>query len=193
MKLSATARPVQAREFRAGAAQAHDGPAIEAATRKFQLAAAEAIGRIATPVPGEDRQRALARVGPPNVVEDLLHIGAVLRAREALKTLGSRLPARLRAFGESQIASVMEALNVPSLQTPQLLPFALSLVTQRLGAPWHIIRLAIRMAASDDEIRVAATPYGVAVTIALHDLAYLAAILRTDFRRGHFDDAGEQI
>ena len=69
-----------------------------------------------------------------------------------------------------------EALNVPSLQTPQLLPFALSLVMQRLTAPWQIIRLAIRMAASDDEIRVAATPYGVAVTIALHDLSYLAAV-----------------
>ena len=156
--LSRDGAPVQAREFKQALAQAHEGPAIEAATRKFQLAAAEAIGRIATPVPGEDRQRALARVGPPSVVEDLLHIDAVLRAREALKTLGSRLPARLRAFGESQIASVMEELNVPSLQTPQLLPFALSLVTQRLGAPWHIIRLAIRMAASDDEIRVAATP-----------------------------------
>ena len=36
-------------------------------------------------------------------------------------------------------------------------------------------------------------PYGVAVTIALHDLSYLAAILRTDIRRGHFDDVGEQI
>ena len=45
-----------------------------------------------------------------------------------------------------------------------------------------------RMAASDDEIRVAATPYGVAVTIALHDLSYLAALLRTDIRRGHFDE-----
>jgi len=117
----------------------------------------------------------------------------VLRAREALETLGSRLPARLRGFGDSEIAPVTEALNVPSLQAPQLLPFSLSLVMQRLAQPWQIIRLAIRMASSDDEIRVAATPYGVAVTIALHDLSYLAAILRTDIRRGHFDDIGEQI
>ena len=65
---------------------------LEAATRKFQLAAAEAIVKIATPVAGDDRHRALARIGPPNVVEDLLSIGAVLRAREALDTLGSRLP-----------------------------------------------------------------------------------------------------
>ena len=92
-----------------------------------------------------------------------------------------------------QIGSVGTALNVPSLQTPQLLPFALSLVMQRLTAPWQIIRLAIKMAASDDEIRVAATPYGVAVTIALHDLSYLAAVLRTDIRRGHFDNVAEHL
>jgi hypothetical protein len=69
-----------------------------------------------------------------------------------------------------------------------MLPFALSLVMQRLTAPWQIIRLAIKMAASDDEVRVAATPYGVAVTIALHDLSFLAACLRTDIRRGQFDN-----
>jgi len=63
--------------------------------------------------------------------------------------------------------TVIAALNVPSLQTAHLLPFALSLVMQKLAAPWQIIRLAIKMAASDDEIRVAATPYGIAVSIAL--------------------------
>jgi hypothetical protein len=88
---------------------------------------------------------------------------------------------------------VNEALNVPSLQTPQLLPFALSLVMQRLTAPWQIIRLAIKMAASDDEVRVAATPYGTAVTIALHDLAHLAAALRMDIRRGHFTNVAENL
>jgi hypothetical protein len=85
------------------------------------------------------------------------------------------------------------ALNVPLLQTPQLLPFALSLVMQRLTAPWQIIRLAIKMAASDDEIRVATTPYGVAVTIALHDLSCLAATLRAEIRRGHFDNVTEHL
>jgi hypothetical protein len=166
---------------------------LEAAARKFQLAAAEAIAKVATPVAGDDRQRSLSRIGPPNVVEDLLSIGAVLRAREALDTLGSRLPSQLRAFTDSQIASVTDALNVPSLQTPQLLPFALSLIMQRLAAPWQIIRLAIKMAASDDEIRVAATPFGIAVTLALHDLSFLAACLRTDIRRGQLENVGEQL
>ena len=74
-----------------------------------------------------------------------------------------------------------------------MLPFALSMVVQRMTAPWQIIRLAIKIAASDDEIRVAATPYGVAVTIALHDLSCVAAILRMDIKRGHFEQCRRAI
>lgn len=186
----------EVREFEAALARVRESgttSALEVAVRKFQLAAGNAICKIATPVPGEDKQRALSRVGPPNVVEDLLSIGSVLQVREALDTLCSRLPSNLRILADPQVASVGASLNVPSLQTPQLLPFALSLVMQRLIAPWQIIRLAIKMAASDDEIRVAATPYGVAVTIALHDLSCLAACLRTDIRRGHFENVAEQL
>jgi hypothetical protein len=186
--------PDAARTFEAALAEIRQSgttAGLEAETRKFQFAAAEAIIKVATP--GDDKQRSLVRIGGTNVVEDLLSIGSVLRAREALDTVGGRLPSQLRIFSDSQIAAVTSALNVPSLQTPQLLPFALSLIMHRLAAPWQIIRLAIKMAASDDEIRVAATPYGVAVTIALHDLSFLAACLRTDIRRGQFDNVGEQL
>jgi hypothetical protein len=188
--------PDQAREFDAALARLREAGTtseLEVAVRKFQRAAADAIIRIATPVPGGDKQRGLARVGPPNVIEDLLPIGSVLQAREALDAFNGRLPSYLRVFADSHIASVGASLNVPSLQTPQLLPFALSLIMQRLTAPWQIIRIAIKIAASDDEIRVAATPYGIAVTIALHDLYCLAASLRMDIKRGHFDNVAEHL
>jgi hypothetical protein len=188
--------PEQAREFEAALEkirQTGTTPELEPAVRKFQRVAADAIVKIASPVLGDDKPRALSRVGPPHVVEDLLPIGSVLQAREALDTFNGRLPSFLRVFAESQIASVIASLNVPSLQTPQLLPFALSLIMQRLTAPWQIIRIAIKMAASDDEIRVAATPYGIAVTIALHDLSCLAAGLRMDIKRGHFENVAEQL
>jgi hypothetical protein len=64
---------------------------------------------------------------------------------------------------------------------------------QRLIAPWQIIRVAIKMAGSDDEIRVAATPYGVAVTMALHDLYSLAVSLRNDIKRGHFTNVAGNL
>jgi hypothetical protein len=187
--------PDQARQFEAALARVRETGTttdLEGAIRKLQLAAADAISKIATPGSGGDK-RALARVGPPDVIEDLLPIGTVLQVREALDTFSGRLPSNLRVFADSQIASVGVALNVPALQTPQALPFALSLVMQRLTAPWQIIRLAIKVAASDDEIRVAATPYGVAVTIALHDLSFLAARLRADIKRGHFDNVAEHL
>src|SRR5436190_12771391 len=183
-------------EFESALAKARETDVIatvERAVRKFQLAAAQSIIQLTTPAPGDNKQRALARVGAPSVVEDLLPIGSVLQAREALETFNGKLPSSLRAFGESQITSTAASLNVPSLQTPQLLPFVLSLIMQRLSAPWQIIRLATKMAASDDEIRVAATPYGVAVTIALHDLHFVAACLRTAIRRGHFEQIAEQL
>jgi len=188
--------PDQARAFEAALIKIRETGAsheVEPAVRKLQLATADAVLRIATPVAGGDVQRTLARIGPPEVVEDLLSIGSLLQAREALDGLGSRLASVLRVFGDAQIGTVIAALNVPSLQTAHLLPFALSLVMQKLAAPWQIIRLAIKMAASDDEIRVAATPYGIAVSIALHDLSVMAASLRLDIKRGRFEDVAEHL
>jgi len=187
--------PDSAREFEAELAVLRESGTssdLDKAIHKFQHITAEAIARIAAPAPG-DKQRALSRVGPPDVVEDMLTIGAVLNAREALDSINGRLPSFLRVLGESQIISVTASLNVPSLQTPQALPFALSLVMQRLSAPWQIIRLAINAAASDDEIRVAATSYGVAVTMALHDLSVVAMNLRADIKRGQFDNVGDYL
>jgi len=168
-------------------------PEIDAAVRKLQIAAAEALLAGVAPSPGIDHRRALSRMGSPEAVEDMVPIAHVLQAVEALETFRSRLPSYLRVFNNQQMGAVTDALNVPSLQTPQLLPFALSLVVQRLSAPWQIVRLAIRMAASDDELRVAATPFGVAVTIALHDLSCVAATLRSDIKRGRFNDVAEHL
>jgi len=186
--------PDQVRDCEAALGAAVDDAEVrglEPVIRKLQLAAVEAIARFTASADGD--RRTLARIGPPEVIEDLASIGALLRAREAIETLGSRLPVYLRAFGDPQIESVMLSLNVPTLQTPQLLPFALSLVMQRLTAPWQVIRIAVKMAASDDELRVAATPYGIAVSLALHDLYCMAARLRIDIRRGELANVGESL
>lgn len=186
--------PDKVKEFEAALARmpADSVGQVEALASKLQAVATDAIFELTGPG-GGDKSRALARVGPPNVIEDLYSIGAVLQVREAIASLNEKLPRTLRAFGDSQIASVTSALNIPVLQTPQMLPFALSIVVQRMTAPWQIIRLAIKIAASDDEIRVAATPYGVAVTIALHDLSCVAATLRMDIKRGHFDNVAGNL
>jgi hypothetical protein len=168
-------------------------PAIEQAVRKMQIAIAAAIDEIASPAGRGGDQRALARIGGPNVVEDLLSIAAVLKSREALETFGARIAGNLRNFADSQLSAVQTAMNIPSLQTPQALPFALSLLIQRLAAPWQVIRLAVAIAGSDDEIRVAATTYGIAVTMVIHDLSHLVADLRQDMKQGRLDSLSHRL
>jgi hypothetical protein len=191
--LSREGAPEEAREFEAALASAANASEIERATRKFQLVAADKIIKIATPVPGGDTPRVLSRIGPPHVVEDMLPIGSVLKVRDSIDAFAAKLPSYIRDFTDAQSAAVNGALNVPSLVTPQVLPFVLSLVMLRLSASWQIIRCAIKVAASDDEIRVAATSYGVAVSMVIHDLSRVAANLRADIRRGHFNDVSEHL
>ncbi len=185
--------PEQMREYETALASDESGDrSLEITIRKLQLAAADAIFKITAPA-GGDKQRGLSRIGAPDVIEDLVPIASVFIARDALDALGKRVPGFIRVFGDAQIASICAVLNVPTLQTPQLLPFVLTMIMQRLTAPWQIIRIALHMAGSDDEIRVAGTPYGIAVTIALHDLSNLAAGLRLDIRRSQFANVGENL
>jgi len=62
-----------------------------------------------------------------------------------------------------------------------------------MTAPWQIIRLAINFAGSDEESRVAATPFGLAVSMVLYDLAVQVDELRTQIKRGHFDKSAHQL
>src|SRR5579871_395447 len=93
--LAREAAPALAGEFETALARGPDSgttPEIEAATRKLQGATADAILAVLKPAPGEDNRRALSRIGPPDVIEDLTPIGLILQAREAIDTLNGRIP-----------------------------------------------------------------------------------------------------
>jgi hypothetical protein len=171
------------------------GGGVDQAVRKFQIAASQAIAAAISPSSrGDDRVRSLGRVGSPTAVEDLPAIGIIFANREALEVLHSRLPKIIRAFTEQQIASVKGQFDqVPSLQKPDVLPVSMAVVMQRLTSPWQIIRLAISIVGSDEESRIASSPFGVAVTMALDDLARLVDELRTDIRRGNFDKSAHHL
>ncbi len=171
------------------------GGGVDQAVRKFQIAASQAIAAAISPSSrGDDRVRSLGRVGSPTAVEDLPAIGIIFSNREALEVLHSRLPKIIRAFTEQQIASVKGQFDqVPSLQKPDVLPVSMAVVMQRLTSPWQIIRLAISIVGSDEESRIASSPFGVAVTMALDDLGRLVDELRTDIRRGNFDKSAHHL
>jgi hypothetical protein len=167
--------------------------AAVAALRAYRAMAGEAIAVALGSAAGRGGERLPARLAVPKVTEDLAPIGAVLAADEALENFAARLPPTMTTFGPAQIGVMLAAFDAPALQTPLMMPFALAVVAARLAAPWQIVRLAIHMAGSDDEARVAAVPHGIAVTMALDELSRLCAVLRTDIRRGHLDHLADHL
>ncbi|WP_024515157.1 hypothetical protein [Bradyrhizobium sp. Tv2a-2] len=105
------------------------------------------------------------------VFGDLGKMVSVLRAREALARLASELPEKISKFDDGKVASVRELIDA-FVKTGkegdrEAVPFALTLVANRLKTPWQLIRFATKAAASKAASDVAATPYAVAVTMVL--------------------------
>lgn len=171
---------------------AADTPAAAARElRRFQIAAAETMMAATAPAA---QTRNFPRISSTAFAEDLAAIAIVLTHREALETIQSRLPKIMRTFGHSTVESVRGLLEqFPSMQKPETLPYAVSLIVQRLASPWQVTRLATSIAGSDEEGRIAPLPIAVAVSIVLHDMSRLAAALRENIRRGQFDQGMHEI
>ena len=191
------ALPVETQAFVAAlsaAEEAGDGEAADRAIREFQHKAAQLIVAGAPAEGGgHDPSRNVAKVGPPELAEDLNSIGAVFAHRDALDALVHRLPATIRDLDEGQVENLLATLQVPPLVNPHVLPMALILVGKRLGAHWQLIRLAIAHARSDDSQRIASSPFKVGVTMALDNVVGIVGQLMDDLKRGKLDDVSDRM
>lgn len=128
----------------------------------------------------ENAQRRLAaQIGAPRGVETVTTLAKILGCRDVLPTVAQRLPAIMPAFEREQVDLVKALLTGATAQKPadgkatnksDIFLYGLVLVVGRLAEPWQLIRIATRAAASNDENRVADTPFAVAVSIVLGDL-----------------------
>jgi hypothetical protein len=103
----------------------------------------------------------------------------VLRQREVLAKFDAALPERIHKFDDAQVAKITALLDKLGKPQAEAIPFALALVATRLKAPWQLIRLATKAAASKNAADMAATPYAIAISMALDRLEDQRATLRT--------------
>jgi hypothetical protein len=129
-------------------------------------------------------QRLAAQIGTPHALDDVRELAAILRLRDALGVISSRLPPTISNLGEGQLENAKALLDSPIARHRDVFLYALLLVMNRLGAPWQLIRLAIHAAASDVAEHVAATPFAVAVDLVLGDLDRMIANLQTCLKAG---------
>jgi len=162
----------------------------EQVARAFQDLTEQRVRECFLSIKGNEkaRKRLSGRIGTPHALDDARELAAILRARDALGVIGSRLPRTISNLGEEQLENIKTLLDSPIGCHRDVFVYSLLLVMNRLGSPWQLIRLAIHAAASDEAAHIAPTPFAVAVEVVLEDLDRMVANLDYTLRGERDDD-----
>jgi hypothetical protein len=117
-----------------------------------------------------------------SVFHDLGKMLCVLRARDALTSFEQQLPAKISNFDDKRGAAVAQFLDAFAKNNNQALPFALTLIANRLKTGTQLLGLASRGAASREASDLAAAPYAIAVTMVLDRIDDMRLALRIALR-----------
>src|SRR6185436_7967443 len=133
----------------------------EQVARAFQDLAEQRMREIpaATKTDLKTQRRIAAQIGTPNAMEDVREVSAILRVRDALAVMASRLPASIGNLADEQLDNAKALLESPIGRHRDVFLYGLLLVMGRLSAPWQLIRLAVLAAGSDAAARIAETPF----------------------------------
>jgi hypothetical protein len=126
----------------------------------------------------QTRLRLATYTAAPSAFDDLVKMLCVLRAREALAKFDGVLPKQIVKFDDTLVQKVSERLDRFRKNDPDAVPFAITLVANRLRPPWQIMRLATKGSSSKNAADVAAAPYAVAVSMVLDRLEDRKSALR---------------
>ncbi len=130
------------------------------------------------------RSKLAAYTAAKSAYDDLVKVMFALRSREALAKFNEALPAKIDKFDDNRVSKISALLNAFKKDYPDGLPFALTLVANRLkpSESWQLLRLATKSAASKSAADIAATPYALVVSMVLDRLDDKRLALRVAFR-----------
>lgn len=172
---------------------ANEKKGAEQVARAFQDVIETRLRETLIGLKGDDKARRQIefRIGTANAMEHLREVAAIMRIRDALGVIASRLPNAISNLADEQLENVKGLLESPVGRHRDVFLHALLMAMSRLGSPWQLIRLATAAAATDVAARVAETPYAAAVDIVLADVERMIARLRESLKTGSHDDVAE--
>jgi hypothetical protein len=161
----------------------------------FQTKVAKSLeGVLASPEgAAQVRTKLAAYTASPAAYGDVTKIMGALRAREALAKFDDALPARIAKFDDAQVAKITALLDAFRKKNASAVPFALALLAKRLKTPWQLIRLATRAARTKKAADVAATPYGISVSMVLDQLEDRRLALRLALKHNRIVNARDLL
>src|SRR6267154_6804437 len=165
---------------------ANEKKGAEQITRAFQdqteLRMRETLNLIKTD--DKARRQVAFQIGTPNAIEDLRETATILRVRDALALIASRLPPSIGNLADEQLENVKSLLDSPIGRHRDVFLHAVLMVMSRLGWHWQLIRLAVSVVGTDAAARVAESPYAAIVEILLTDMERMIANLRESLKVG---------
>ena len=198
--LSNTVMPDEARAF---------GEAVETAllasdtARAMQLADAfqdQAVERVQIAldrfIKDDKAQRQLCvQLGTTRALEDVQTVVGILRARDALASLGTQLPGHINSLAGPSLENVKAQLDAAMSVNADVILYALVLLINRLAASWQLVRLATKAAGADSAARVGASPGRGCVTIsrACRGLVLATDLKSAALRSRHARDARDAV
>jgi hypothetical protein len=177
--------PAEAKTYNAEAAQADpaSGEQLARGFRECVVAKMEPV-LASTKTDERARRRLIGQIGTQNALDDARGLLTILSAADVFARIEKSLPAHIRNLADAQLDNVKSLLDQTVGSRPDVLPYALVLTMGRLGAPWQVIRLGVKAAETDDAIRIAGSPYAVAVAIVLCEIEQGISALKADLKRG---------
>ena len=188
--------PDQAKTYNDEAARAAGDPAAcERLARNFRKCVVVEIesALAGAKIDERARRRLTGQIGTQHALDDARALLTILSAADIFAQIESRLPAQIRNLADAQLDNVRSLLDQAVGSRADVLPYALVLTMGRLAVPWQLIRLAVKSAETDDAIRIAGSPYGVAVTIVLSEVDRSVSALKADLDRGASSAAASLI
>jgi hypothetical protein len=155
-------------------------------TRRFQDRFVAAFESHFAPAISDERlrRRLLSQIGTPRASEDTDTLLYALKGRDRLTELAGHLPLRIGNLTGAELDTCKALVDSVTARDRELFPYGLLTVMNRMAAPWQLVRLGTKAAASDTAARVADTPYGITVTIVVADLERMVGELRDELRTG---------
>lgn len=138
-------------------------------------------------------KRVAGQIGTPHAIDEVRELAAILRARDALGVIGSRLPATISNLAGEQLENVRALLDSPGGRHRDVFLYALLIVMSRLASPWQLIRLSIHAAASDVAEQIAATPFAIAVDVVLGDFNRIVTNVRGSLTAADGDEVSRLL
>jgi hypothetical protein len=101
------------------------------------------------------------------IFNDLTKMLRLMHAHEALTEFSGGVPPKIMALHGDALTEVLRRLDALRAKHADVVPFALTIIANRLETPWQLICLATKLAGGKSVSKIAATPYAAAVLIVI--------------------------